>query len=789
MTVSAEAVSCYFFGDCKVDVVSGCLIRAGLERRLRYQSFQILLYFLQHPGTLISKDELIASIWNDTAVTDNALAQCIAEIRRELNDNSHNPRFIKTFPKIGYRFVAAVEVSHNCSVSSRPEARAVAIIAAAATTQEETDKPFEVSAVSRSSEIFSSGRLLTCAWLGLLLTMFAVGLFFSRYDGRLHHPGSVKAVTISAPNTPTLAVFLLRNETGRRDLDWLREGFSDMVMTDLSHTVKWKVLSRENVHALLEDGGRSQAIQVDKALDVARSIHAAAFVTGAVTAIGPQIHINIETRDGEDGHLIATDEATFGDPRQIVAEANLLSADIARHLGFSDAATPPLADVMTSNVEAYRYYSVGVEKAEQFQNAQAIDYLKKAIEFDPHFAMAFARIGYVYAVRDFQPENGRPYLERALHLSGQLPELNQLYIKAWYAIARTDYDAATRILEQITHQYPSETEAYCQLVRLLRGQEKTEEAAATLKNAIQNNPNSGDLYNAYGLILSATGRLQEATGAYKQYVALEPQNPNSHDSLGMAYQQAGQYEAAVSEYSEALKLDPEFEPSIVHLGDAYYQQGRYYDALREYRRYIQVTHCNDAKALGYGNLAAVYLTMGKLADAQASADQELHYDHTAVWSSLVIALAKGQKQRTADLERALYADLPNSERGSPRDMRTEFFYHGYIELKSGDSQGALNHFKAALQHLPPSSGMDLHEDCLANTYLELGMYPEAISEYQRILKLNPNYPLVYLHLGRAYEALHDKQSAANAFQHFLQTNPSADQDSPQILEAKHGLET
>jgi len=787
VTVSAEAVNCYFFGDCKVDVVSGCLIRSGQERPLRYQSFQVLLYFLQHPGTLISKDELIAAVWSDTAVTDNALAQCIAEIRRELNDDPRNPQFIKTFSKVGYRFIASIEISHICLTSPQLEGPVSAILASPTANRTEEDRLSAVSVTAKPPDIADPSRSFTRAWIGMFLIALAAGAFFLRYEDRLHHPGPVKAATVLNSNVPMLAVFSLRNETGRPDLDWLREGFSDMLLTDMAHTVKWKVLSREKTHSLLDDGGSSQPTQLSKALDIARSIHATAFVMGAVTTLGQQIHIEIETRDGKDGHLIAQDETILWDPGQVVAGANLLSVDIARHLGFADTGMPSLANVITNNIEAYRYYSVGVEKVEQFQNAQAIDYFKKAIEFDPRFAMAFARIGYAYAVRDFQPEKGRPYLEMALHLSGQLPELNQLYITAWYAIARTDYDTAIRTLEQITRQYPDETEAYCQLARLLRGQERVEEAAAILKQAIQNNPNAADLYNAYGFILSAMGHLQESTAAYKQYVTLVPQNPNSHDSLGMIYQQAGQYDDAVSEYNEALSFDPEFEPSIVHLGDAYYQQGRYHDALREYRRYIQVIHGNDAKALGYGDLATVYLTMGKLADAQTSADQELHYSHAAVWNSLVIALERGRRQNADILKRVLFADLPNSERGSPRDLRTEFFYQGYIELKSGDSQGALSHFKAALQHLPPSSGIDLHEDCLANAYLQLGMFPEAIAEYQRILKLNSNYPLAYFHLGEAYEALHDKQNARSAFQHFLQVNPLADQDNPQVLEAKHQL--
>jgi tetratricopeptide (TPR) repeat protein len=289
------------------------------------------------------------------------------------------------------------------------------------------------------------------------------------------------------------------------------------------------------------------------------------------------------------------------------------------------------------------------------------------------------------------------------------------------------------------------------------------------------------------LILISIGRLQDAIGAYKQYVALAPQNPNAHDSLGMSYELAGQYEASLSEYNMALRLDPDFEPSIVHLGDIYYQAGRYRDALREYRRYIQIVRSSDAKAIGYGDLATVYRAMDNLSEAKTAATEEVRNNHNAVWGSLLIDLDTNRKERARALQATLFAALPSSERGSPRNLRMEFFYRGYIELETGKSQGAISHFKLALQHLPPTFGIDLHEDCLANAYLELGMIPKAIAECERILKINPNYPLAYFHLGLSYERVRDREHAIAAFQRFLLVSPSADQNSPPVLEAKRNL--
>jgi tetratricopeptide (TPR) repeat protein len=282
-------------------------------------------------------------------------------------------------------------------------------------------------------------------------------------------------------------------------------------------------------------------------------------------------------------------------------------------------------------------------------------------------------------------------------------------------------------------------------------------------------------------------RYPEAILYCKQYVALAPQNPNTHDSLGMAYQLAGQYDAALAEYNDALQLDPEFEPSIIHLGDTYYQMGRYRDALREYNRYIEVAGSSNAKALGYGNIATVYAAMNRITDEQAAASNELRFNHTSVWSSLQLALAKHQKDRIAALGKSLFENPPNPERGTALNLRMELYYRGTIELNNGDAQGALTHFRSAMQHMPTASGIDSHEDCLANAYLELGMVPEAIEEYQRIIKLNPNYSLAYFHLGQAFQKQHRWPDAVAAFRHFLDANPTADQDSPQVIEVRRSI--
>jgi tetratricopeptide (TPR) repeat protein len=80
--------------------------------------------------------------------------------------------------------------------------------------------------------------------------------------------------------------------------------------------------------------------------------------------------------------------------------------------------------------------------------------------------------------------------------------------------------------------------------------------------------------------------------------------------------------------------------------------------------------------------------------------------------------------------------------------------------------------------------MDLYEDCLGNAYLGQARLEEAISEYQRILRLNQNYPLAQYHLAQAYQRKGQVAEARTAYERFLQIWKSADEDIPEVVDAK-----
>lgn len=96
----------YEFGEFTLDEARGCLLRAGREIKLRPKVYETLRYFVDRPGRLIAKEELIKAVWEGAFVTDDSLVQCTLELRRALGD--HGQKLLKTVPRRGYIFNATV---------------------------------------------------------------------------------------------------------------------------------------------------------------------------------------------------------------------------------------------------------------------------------------------------------------------------------------------------------------------------------------------------------------------------------------------------------------------------------------------------------------------------------------------------------------------------------------------------------------------------------------------------------------------------------------------------------
>ncbi len=98
----------YRFGDFTLETGEHTLRREGREVFLRPKAFETLLYLVDRHGHLVKKDELVEGVWAGTSVSDAVLTHCVAEVRQALDDDVRSPRFLKTIPRVGYKFIGEV---------------------------------------------------------------------------------------------------------------------------------------------------------------------------------------------------------------------------------------------------------------------------------------------------------------------------------------------------------------------------------------------------------------------------------------------------------------------------------------------------------------------------------------------------------------------------------------------------------------------------------------------------------------------------------------------------------
>src|SRR5262245_58998358 len=89
-----------------LDHVAGCLLRDGEALHLRPRTWDVLCYLVARPGQLVTKDELLDSVWSDAIVSEGTLTSSIRELRAALGDDARSPRYIETVHRRGFRFVA-----------------------------------------------------------------------------------------------------------------------------------------------------------------------------------------------------------------------------------------------------------------------------------------------------------------------------------------------------------------------------------------------------------------------------------------------------------------------------------------------------------------------------------------------------------------------------------------------------------------------------------------------------------------------------------------------------------
>src|SRR6202453_1790378 len=554
------------FGTFEVSLQSGEVRKGGLRIRVQQQPMKLLEILLEHPGEVVTREELRRRVWSSESFGDfdQALNIAIGKLRSALGDSAESPRFIETLPKRGYRFIADVSV---VDTDARPERQEPVLGDLSATNRGHKIQGIGLAVAPQRRLLPTRGIIVTLA-LVLRLAMLSVWLFHSRA------PTGMRSI----------AVLPLDNLSGDASQNYFADGMTDELITDLAQISALRAISGTSVMAY--KGARKPLPQI------ARELNVDAVVEGTVLRSGDQVRITAQLIEAStDKHVWS--QSYEGELRDTLAVQNRVASAIADQIRIS--LTPQeqaaLKDVKVVNPEAYESYL----KGRYFWNKRTTDglkaalaYFQQAIEQDPRYARAYSGLADTYTLLgDWQYAVMTP--------KEALPKAKAAAVKA------LELDSALG-------------EAHTSLAVCLDGFDWDFDAAEKeFQRAIELNPGYATAHHWYAWHLSHTGREEEAIAEMRKAEDLDPLSLIINSDMAELLVLAHSYDESIRQSRKTIEMDPNFALAHNQLGQAYFQKQMYEAAIAELEKSVQLS---GGSPTCIANLARAYAASGRRSDAE-----------------------------------------------------------------------------------------------------------------------------------------------------------------------------
>jgi serine/threonine protein kinase/Tfp pilus assembly protein PilF len=385
----------------------------------------------------------------------------------------------------------------------------------------------------------------------------------------------------------SIAVLYFENLSGVKEDEYLRDGITEDILTDLSKIKGLNVFPRTTVLAFRD--------QKATAADVCRQLRAGYALEGSLRRSGNRLRINAQLIDAATGFPVWS-ERYDREMSDIFAVQDEIAHKIAEALRItlSPQELSELAAKPTENMQAYDLYLRGRSYARRrtLQDMQfALQMFENAVLLDPNFALAYAAIAsgcaHAYYWSSLDPtwiDRAQAASLRAVALSPDIPEV--LISQAWILYARGAYDDAVRLGRAAIARRRDCEGAYFLLLRALFASGKYQEVSEVSEAAIED---SGTDYNVYVPILnamSALGKPDAARNVRLRFIqALEahlrevPEDARARILVSGSYAEEGRPEDAIREASLAMVLRPNEASVLYNAACTFCQLGRKADAL------------------------------------------------------------------------------------------------------------------------------------------------------------------------------------------------------------------
>ena len=458
MSGSNQQQSVYRFGEFALDTSRGVLLRNQEEVNLRPQSIAVLRILLEHHGQLVSKDELYDRVWSGKAVTDDSLTQCVADIRRALQDTDR--KLLRTLPRRGLLFDSDVTIEQPNS---------------------------DPTLVAFSLRIRNAAILA-----GLLLAVLLGWMYWS-----------------ASHRAPSIAVLPLINMSAVPENTYFGEGVHEEILNNLSRIDDLRVISRTTMSRYL-NLSRSTP-------EIARELDVQYVVEGSVRRIGNHVRITVQLVDAfEDAHLWARNY-----DRELVDEFGTQS-EVARditnsiQLEIMPDSVGTLEQMPTESVKAYDLFI----QADSIHRGEAISedayrrqraLLEAAVAEDPDFVEAWARLN------DHLDEIARTIVQDGWF--GETKAERDAYFAQTRKAAKRALDRAVALdPDHVATLVALGTDAISEFEDI----EFRVERKQYLNRALELDPNNAWTWYALGWWGWDAGKVDEATSAILKALELDP---------------------------------------------------------------------------------------------------------------------------------------------------------------------------------------------------------------------------------------------------------------------------
>jgi serine/threonine protein kinase/tetratricopeptide (TPR) repeat protein len=569
---------------------------------------------------------------------------------------------------------------------------------------------------------------------------------------------------------------------------------------DLEQSPVFNIVSQEHLRQSVEYLGKPEdtTITPQIAREIGEREGMKAILTGTIAGLGKEYVITLRAQNTASGDEIASEQTTAADKEHVLGALGTAAAAMRARLGQElpgiKKLDTPFGQATTPSQEAFRAYALGDEAHERGQNIpEAEGHYLRALELDPNFAMAYARLGVIY-LNSGQNAKADQFFARAFALSKHVSEGERFYTAGHY-------------YQQVTGNMSKEIE--------------------TLQEAILTYPGQLDNYVNLAAAYADLGQLEKALPLVQKAVEMQPEDAISSQNLIGAYVGLGQLTEARQEIERARRLGMDTSTSVsqTHLY-AYFLLG---DPKEVQRIVTKMAGAPDefliTQALAltqqysgrYREAAATFAEAfeqagrAKAADAQAglllqnAAGRGLaglcDGNQAAVERALALDKSK-QTQEYALLAAAICGNgqlaLPMAKELSARLPEDTLLQNVFVPLAQAFVAFGAGQQQQAVQYAEPAKPYDaIYPGSYVQgmAYLQLHDAAHAVSAFQAALRsrgaglmgeeaMPSNHAQAQLGLARAYAMAGDKANAKKAYEAFFLTWKDADPDLPMLVAGK-----